>query len=52
MEVKFYLVEVSDYTGFLGFKHFMSKEKALEFIQENSDGCTFFELFEARRIER
>ena len=52
MKEKFYLVGVSDYSGFLGYEYFITKEDALEYIQENSDGCTFFELFEARHIER
>ena len=48
----FYLVTVSDYSGFLGVEYFITKEEALKFIQEDSDGCTFYELYKAHHIDR
>lgn len=43
------IIEDDDYT--YSFEVFESKQEAFEFIKGNADGVTFFELYEATKIE-
>lgn len=48
-----YFVEIyDDHFDYQGIERFLSKEAAISFIHNYSDGVTHFELFEAKQIFR